>query len=89
MALFKGFNQADLLERNPRFLCAVLAEQLTLTNKALEAVSEEVKQLKKAKEKCFYTHGPYSNPIGDARDCDTHNGQVNLTSPPLHLPEFK
>ena len=49
MGLFKGFNQADLLERNPRFLCAVLAEQLTLTNKALEAVSEELKQVKKDK----------------------------------------
>ena len=47
--LFKGFTQIDLLERDPRFLCAVLSEQLTLTNKALEAVSEELKQLRKEK----------------------------------------
>lgn len=44
--LFKGFTQIDLLERDPRFLCAVLAEQLTLTNKALEAQNEEIKQLR-------------------------------------------
>ena len=44
--LFKGFTQIDLLERDPRVLCAILAEQLTLTNKALEAQNEEIKQLR-------------------------------------------
>ena len=46
MALFKGFSQIDLLEREPRTLCAILAEQLSLSNKAIEAQAEEIKQLK-------------------------------------------
>ena len=47
MALFKGFSQIDLLEREPRTLCAILAEQLALSNKAIEAQNEEIKQLRK------------------------------------------
>ena len=46
MALFKGFSQIDLLERSPRTLCAILAEQLALSNKAIEAQNEEIKQLR-------------------------------------------
>ena len=46
MALFKGFSQIDLLEREPRTLCAILAEQLSLSNKAIEAQAEEIKQLR-------------------------------------------
>ena len=46
MPLFKGFSQIDLLERQPRTLCAILAEQLTLSNKAIEAQNEEIKQLR-------------------------------------------
>ena len=46
MALFKGFNQIDLLKEEPRVLIAVLAEQLALTNKAMEAQNEEIKQLR-------------------------------------------
>jgi hypothetical protein len=46
MALFKGFNQIDLLKEEPRVLIAVLAEQLAITNKALEAGNEEIKQLR-------------------------------------------
>jgi polyhydroxyalkanoate synthesis regulator phasin len=46
MALFKGFSQIDLLEREPRTLCAILAEQLVLSNKAIEAQNEEIKQLR-------------------------------------------
>jgi cell shape-determining protein MreC len=46
MALFKGFSQIDLLEREPRTLCAILAEQLALSNKAIEAQNEEIKQLR-------------------------------------------
>ena len=46
MALFKGFSQIDLLEREPRTLCAILAEQLSLSNKAIEAQAEEIKRLK-------------------------------------------
>ena len=45
--LFKGFSQIDLLEREPRTLCAILAEQLALSNKAIEAQNEEIKQLRK------------------------------------------
>jgi len=44
--LFKGFSQIDLLERQPRTLCAILAEQLALSNKAIEAQNEEIKQLR-------------------------------------------
>ena len=47
MPLFKGFSQIDLLERQPRTLCAILAEQLALSNKAIEAQNEEIKQLRK------------------------------------------
>ena len=46
MALFKGFNQIDLLKEEPRVLIAVLAEQLAITNKALEAGNEEIRQLR-------------------------------------------
>ena len=46
MPLFKGFSQIDLLEREPRTLCAILAEQLSLSNKAIEAQAEEIKQLR-------------------------------------------
>ena len=46
MALFNGFNQIDLLKEEPRVLIAVLAEQLAITNKALEAGNEEIRQLR-------------------------------------------
>ena len=46
MPLFKGFSQIDLLERQPRTLCAILAEQLALSNKAIEAQNEEIRQLR-------------------------------------------
>ena len=46
MSLFKGFSQIDLLERQPRTLCAILAEQLALSNKAIEAQNEEIRQLR-------------------------------------------
>ena len=46
MALFKGFNQIDLLKEEPRVLIAALAEQLALTNKAMEAGNEEIRQLR-------------------------------------------
>lgn len=46
MPLFKGFSRIDLLEREPRTLCAILAEQLALSNKAIEAQNEEIKQLR-------------------------------------------
>lgn len=46
MPLFEGFSQIDLLEREPRTLCAILAEQLALSNKAIEAQNEEIKQLR-------------------------------------------
>ena len=36
----------DLLKEEPRVLIAVLAEQLALTNKALEAGNEEIRQLR-------------------------------------------
>ena len=46
MSLFKGFNEIDLLREEPRVLCAVLGEQLKLTNAAIEAQAEELKQLR-------------------------------------------
>lgn len=45
-ALFHGFTMTDMLERDPRYLCAVLSAQLTLTNQALETAHEEIRQLK-------------------------------------------
>lgn len=46
MAMFKGFSQGELLTGKSRLLIAVLSEQLALTNKALETMSEEVKALR-------------------------------------------
>ncbi|WP_028129085.1 hypothetical protein [Selenomonas sp. AE3005] len=45
MSLFKGFTASDLIERTPASLIATLANELSLTNKALEALSEENRQL--------------------------------------------
>ena len=45
MSLFKGFTASDLIERTPTSLIATLATELSLTNKALEALSEENRQL--------------------------------------------
>lgn len=51
MAMFKGITTIDLLREDPRVLCYVLSTELARTNEALEAVSEELKQLQhKAKE---------------------------------------
>lgn len=51
MAMFKGITTIDLLREDPRTLCYVLSTELARTNEALEAVSEELKQLQhKAKE---------------------------------------
>ena len=49
MAMFKGFKQMDLIATNPLFLIAILSEELARTNTALEAVSEELKQILKEK----------------------------------------
>jgi len=46
MALFKGFNQVDLLREEPRVLCAILGAQLSLTNQAVETLSQEIRDLK-------------------------------------------
>ena len=46
MALFKGFSPIDVLERDPRTLCAILSEQLVISNKAIEAQNEEIRQLR-------------------------------------------
>jgi polyhydroxyalkanoate synthesis regulator phasin len=46
MAMFKGISQGDLLTAKPRLMCAILSEQLALTNTALEAMSEEIKMLR-------------------------------------------
>ena len=36
MGMFKGIKQGDLLVMKPRLMCAILSEQLALTNTALE-----------------------------------------------------
>ena len=45
MSLFKGFTAADLIERTPTSLIATLANELAITNKSLEALSEEIRNL--------------------------------------------
>lgn len=45
MSLFKGFTAADLIERTPQSLIATLANELAITNKSLEALSEEISNL--------------------------------------------
>lgn len=47
MAMFKGFSPLDIHTLPERFMIQVLAEQLAKGNEALEAMSEELKALKK------------------------------------------
>lgn len=47
MAMFKGFNTTDVINLKPRFMIAVLSQNLTLTNQAIETQAEEIKQLRK------------------------------------------
>lgn len=51
MAMFKGFSQIDISTLKPRAMCAVLAIELARTNEAMEALAEELKQLKAAQKK--------------------------------------
>jgi hypothetical protein len=46
MAMFKGFSTTDVITLKPRFMIAVLSQQLALSNQAIEAMSEEMKQLR-------------------------------------------
>lgn len=46
MAMFKGFNPTEIITLKPRFMIAVLSQQLALSNQAIEAMSEEMKQLR-------------------------------------------
>jgi cell shape-determining protein MreC len=45
MAMFKGFNPTEIITLKPRFMIAVLSQQLALSNQAIEAQGEEIKQL--------------------------------------------
>ena len=47
MGLFKGFGKNEIMMFDDRYMIAVLSEQLALTNKAVEAQNEEIKQLRK------------------------------------------
>lgn len=47
MGMFKGFCTTDVITLKPRFMIAVLSQQLTLTNQAIETQAEEIKQLRK------------------------------------------
>ena len=74
MPLFKGFSQIDLLEREPRTLCAILAEQLVLSNKAIEAQAEEIKQLRAdVKEMQKYMSEDYH----EANELNKHKNELN------------
>ena len=46
MAMFKGITTIDLLREDPRVLCYVLSTELARTNEALEAIGEELRQLR-------------------------------------------
>jgi hypothetical protein len=46
MAMFKGFTTTDVINLKPRFMIAVLSQQLALSNQAIEAQGEEIKQLR-------------------------------------------
>lgn len=46
MSLFKGFTDKELVAMNPLLLIAILSQQLSITNQALQAVSEELRQVK-------------------------------------------
>ena len=62
--MFKGFKQMDLITTNPLLLIAILSEELARTNTALEAVSEELKNLKKNKFQSlpYISRGGYTTP---------------------------
>lgn len=51
MGLWKGFKLCEVLEGNKRTLITVLSEQLSLTNQALEGMSEEMKVVQKDRRK--------------------------------------
>lgn len=51
MGLWKGFKLCEVLEGNKRTLITVLSEQLSLTNQALEGMSEEMKVVQKGRRK--------------------------------------
>jgi hypothetical protein len=46
MAMFKGFSTTDVITLKPRFMIAVLSQQLVLSNQAIEAQAEEIKHLR-------------------------------------------
>jgi polyhydroxyalkanoate synthesis regulator phasin len=46
MAMFKGFSTTDVITLKPRFMIAVLSQQLVLRNQAIEAQAEEIKHLR-------------------------------------------
>ena len=46
MGLFKGFGKNEIMMFDERYMIAVLSEQLALTNKAIEAGNEEIRQLR-------------------------------------------
>ena len=49
--MFKGFTQEQLISTYPNLLIAILSEELAKTNMALLALSEQLKQQKKADSK--------------------------------------
>lgn len=53
----KGFTASDLVERTPLSLIAQLGCELALSNQAIFAISEELKQLKFSKKQHFSKPG--------------------------------
>lgn len=51
MSLFKGFSDKELVATNPLLLIAILSQQLAITNQALQAISEELRQVKMPENK--------------------------------------
>ena len=47
--MFKGFTKEQLISTYPLLLIAALSEELARTNTALETLSEQLKQMDKAK----------------------------------------
>ena len=47
MALFKGFTEKEIVMLDNKYMIAVLSEQLALSNKAIEAQNDEIRQLRK------------------------------------------
>lgn len=76
MALFKGFTEKEIVMLDNKYMIAVLSEQLALSNKAIEAQNEEIKQLRAEVKALSAQHNrkPVMPPHNEEDDILDHKG---------------